>query len=119
MAFNGFFGHISGPFNANQNIFEKINREQCDGKINYISKIGIHYPINFDYPLTFDSFENFSENSFYFPIKVSLYDAEKDKNKIFQLGKTGMLELQDVKITTSIFFLNDVDDNVYIDYQYK
>lgn len=118
MAFNGFFGQISGPFNVNQNIFEKINQEQCNGKINYISKIGFHYPVNFDYPITFDS--NISkEKKFYFPISVSIYDAERDKDRIFQLGKTGILELQDVKITTSIFFLNDIDDNIYIDYQYK
>lgn len=118
MAFNGFFGHISGPFNANQNIFEKINQEQCNGQINYIFKIGIHYPVNFDYPLNFDS-NNSEGKKFYFPILISIYDAEKDKNRIFQLGKTGILELQDIKITTSIFFLNDVDDNIYIDYQYK
>ena len=119
MAFNGFFGHISGPFNANQNIFEKINQEQCNGQINYISKIGIHYPVNFDYPINFESYSSIKGNPFYFPILISIYDAERDKNRIFQLGKTGILELQDIKITTSIFFLNDIDDNIYIDYQYK
>ncbi len=117
MAFNGFFGQISGPFQANQNIFEKIKTEQTNNKMNYISKIGIHYPVNFDYPLNFS--QNFqAADSFCFPIKVSLYDGKQKKSRIFQIGKTGILELQDVKIT-SIYFLNNIDDNIYIDYQYQ
>ena len=35
----------------------------------------------------------------------------------FQIGITRMLELEDVKVT-SIQFVDDVDELVYIDYQY-
>ena len=113
--YNGFFGHISGPFEANESIYQKIILE-CGQDIDYISKIGIHYPINFDYPLTFNNNNN-NNKSFCYPIFVSLYDAKARSLKTFQLGKTGILELQDVKIT-NIFFSTDVDDNIYIDYQY-
>ena len=37
---------------------------------------------------------------------------------IFQIGKTGILELEDTKIT-SISFLTSMPSNVFIDYQYE
>lgn len=99
---NGFFGHISGPFKKNIQIFNILN-QQSGRRINYISKIGIHYATNFDLDIKGE----------YFPqINVKLNNIE------FTLGKTGILELEDCKIT-SIQFINDVDDNIYIDYQYK
>ncbi len=119
MAYNGFFGHITGPFEANENVYQKIISE-CGQDIDYISKIGIHYPVNFDYPLTFEAINNDNENQsspFCYPIFINLYDAKTRASKRFQLGKTGMLELQDVKIT-NISFSTDVDDNMHIDYQY-
>ena len=105
---NGFYGHLSGPFEKNVQIFNILN-QQSGRRINYISKLGIHCVYNFDldikdYPPEY--------TSWYPPIKVNI------NNKEFTIGKTGILELEDCQIT-SIEFLNDTDDNVYIDYQYK
>jgi len=36
----------------------------------------------------------------------------------FQIGKTRMLELEDVRIT-SIKFKQNMNDSIYLDYQYK
>lgn len=101
-ATNGFFGSIQGPFAANDELFIKI-QENCKDVIEYISKIGIHYIGNFD----LDLYGNFQKKIF---IRINGID--------FQLGKTRMLELEDVQVT-SIYFLEDVDDLFYIDYQYK
>ena len=94
---NGFFGQISGPFSANEQVITKI-QEQCLYPIKYISKIGITYTGN----------SSFLESS-NFSIIIN--------NIQFQLGKTKMLELEDVQIT-SIKFKEDINDKIYIDYQY-
>ena len=101
-ATNGFFGNIQGPFAANEEIFTKI-QEECKDSIDYISKLGIHYIGNFD----LDIYGNFQNQLF-----VRINNIE------FQIGKTRMLELQNVKIT-SIQFVTNVDDLMYIDYQYQ
>lgn len=94
---NGFFGMIEGPFSANEEIFTKI-QEQCRYPIRYINKIGIIYTGNL--------------SSIKFPeIFVILNNIQ------FQIGQTKILELQDVEIT-SIKFKNDINDKIYIDYQY-
>lgn len=90
---NGFFGMIEGPFTANEEIFTKI-QEHCEYPIKYINKIGITY-----------TGINPSE------IFIILNNIQ------FQIGKTKMLELQDVEIT-SIKFKNNTNDKIYIDYQY-
>lgn len=110
--FNGFFGQISGDFKANVDIFNLIKQQHAgDLPIDHISKIGIHYPVNFNLKI------NPNDNSSMPSIFVSLFDQRGRNNQIFQLGKTGMLELQDVSIS-SIKFLSDVE-NIYIDYQYE
>lgn len=107
---NGFFGQISGSFKANVDIFNLIRQQHIEERpINYVSKIGIHYPVNFNL--------NISNNPPIPYIFVSLYDQKAGITQTFQLGKTGMLELQDVGIS-SIKFLSDID-NIYIDYQYE
>ena len=123
MAYNGFFGQISGPFRMNEDVYQKIVLES-NQNMSHISKIGIHYPVNFDYPLIFYENNNLeiNESSFCFPIIVELNDA-KDKNSVssrkqFRLGRNGILELQNVKIT-NIVFKNNVDENIYIDFQYE
>ena len=94
---NGFFGMIEGPFASNEEIFTKI-QEQCLYPIKYISKIGIVYTGNL--------------NSVQYPrFSVKINDIQ------FQIGKTKMLELEDVRIT-SIKFTENINDKVYIDYQY-
>ena len=100
-ATNGFFGNIQGPFAAGEELFTKIQSE-CKDTIEYISKLGIHYVGNFD---------------------LDLFGARWKQMFVmingikFQIGITRMLELQNVKIT-SIQFVEDTDDLIYIDYQY-
>ena len=94
---NGFFGIIEGPFTANEEIFTKI-QEQCRYSIKYINKIGIVYTGSL-------GFIEFPE------IFVILNNIQ------FQVGQNGILELEDVEIT-SIKFKNNINDKVYIDYQY-
>ena len=107
-ATNGFFGQIQGPFQEGDEIFAAI-QAQCKNPINYITKIGIHYPGNFDFDL----------NGIFWPPSNPIKYAHILINNIdFQIGKTRMLELEDVQIT-SIKFLETTDSNVYIDYQYK
>ncbi len=97
---NGFFGMIQSPFSANEQLIERIYNPEIYPNA-YLSKIGIvyvdHHNLNVDKELQ---------------IHMEINDKE------FVLGKTGMLEFEDVKIT-SIKFLQDIeDDKVYIDYQY-
>lgn len=100
---NGFFGQLRGPFNANINLFSQI-QEECINTINYITKLGIQYTGDFDLDL-----EGNKEGQQIF-IEINGLD--------FQLGKTRMLEFQDVQIY-SIKFKQDMDENCFIDYQYK
>ena len=99
---NGFFGHLSGPFKQNVQIFNILN-QQSGRRINYISKLGIHCVYNFDLDI---------KGQWYPQINIRI------NNKEFTIGKTGILELENCQIT-SIQFLNNTGDNVYIDYQYK
>ena len=105
---NGFFGSISGPFAANEEIITKIQRD-CSEQIDYLSKIGIHYVGDFDFDISN------SKNPYWPPVYVIFNDNQTDMK--FQIGKTRMLELQDVEIT-SIKFPQDMDDRIFIDYQY-
>ena len=100
-ATNGFFGNIQGPFAADEELFTKIQSE-CKDTIEYISKLGITYVGNFDLDLSGVRWNQ---------LFVRINNIE------FQIGQTRMLELEDVKVT-SIQFVTDVDDLVYIDYQY-
>lgn len=100
-ATNGFFGNIQGPFAADEELFTKIQSE-CKDTIEYISKLGVHYVGNFDLDLSGEKWKQ---------TFVRINGIE------FQIGITRMLELQDVKIT-SIQFVEDTDDLIYIDYQY-
>ena len=100
-ATNGFFGNIQGPFAANEEIITKIQSE-CKDTIEYISKLGITYVGNFDLDLIGKRWKQ---------TFVRINGIE------FQIGITRMLELQDVKVT-SIQFVEDTDDLIYIDYQY-
>ena len=102
-ATNGFFGNLQGPFLANQELFTKI-QEECVNQINYLSKLGIHYVGDFDLDL------EGQRQGFQIFIRINGIS--------FQLGKTRMLELEDVQIT-SLQFEQDMPEWCYIDYQYK
>lgn len=98
-ASNGFFGSLQGPFAANQELFLKI-QQSCSKPLNYINKIGICYSNNYDLDI--------EHNQIYVFIN----------NQKFQLGKTGILEYDDVKIT-SIYFEQDMQENIFINYCYQ
>ena len=102
-AINGFFGNLQGPFLANQELFTKI-QEECSNQINYLSKLGIHYVGDYDLDL------EGQRQGFQIFIKIN--------NTRFQLGKTRILELEDVQIT-SLQYEQDMPEWCYIDYQYK
>lgn len=95
------FGHISGPFQANENILLKIQQQE-ETDIDFLIKLGVHYIGNFDLDIL----------GKYVPEQHVLIN-----NIDFQIGKTRMLELQDCQIT-SIIFLEDKDDRYFIDYEY-
>lgn len=95
---NGFFGQVRSPFIEGDQIFNVI-QEQCQPYIvDYINKIGIHVPINYNFDINQQT------------LTVLLNSKE------FKIGKTGMLQLEDVKIKSIVFPKNI--DNCYIDYQY-
>ena len=114
-ATNGFFGNLQGPFTANEELFTKIQAD-CNKIINYISKIGIYYTGNFD--LAIKESQELPKNQINIEIKQPQYIKVIINNIEFQIGKTRILELEDVKIT-SIKFKQNVNDNFYIDYQYE
>ena len=99
---NGFYGHLSGPFKKDVQIFNILN-QQSGRRINYISKLGIHCVYNFNLDI---------QGQWYPQIIVKINNID------FTIGRTGILELEDCQII-SIQFLNDTNDNIYIDYQYK
>lgn len=98
---NGFFGQIQGPFQENQNIMllikQQCNMQQGTNDNIYISKIGFY------------SLKKFENNSN--PI-ISLNEKQ------ISLGQMGMLELENVYIT-SITALQNIDNTFFIDYQYQ
>lgn len=102
-ATNGFFGMIQGPFSADEELFTKIQSE-CKDQIDYLSKLGIHYTGDYNLDLLGEK-----QGKRYF-IRINGIE--------FQIGKTRMLEFEDCQIT-SIQFVEDTDDLVYIDYQYQ
>ena len=101
VATNGFFGSLEGPFESNVEIVNLIQND-CKDTIDYISKLGIYYIKNFDLDL---------QGIYWEPILVKINNID------FQIGRTGILELEDTEIT-SIKFINDTDDLMHIDYQY-
>ena len=101
---NGFFGMIQGPFLAQQQIINKIQKD-CVNDINYITKIGIRF--------SGELVNNYQSNSFLTaPFSVYLNGIQ------FIIGRAKQIELQDVQIT-SIKFSHNIQEDVVIDYQYQ
>lgn len=93
---NGFFGQIYGTFSQNSEIMNQI-REQCEN-IAWISKIGIHIP----------SYKDQEQLNINPTININGIN--------FLIGKTGVLELEDVQITSLI---PNQTINMIINYQYE
>ena len=94
------FNSIYSPFKKNIQIFDIIKQRH---PINYIVKIGILCKTPFNLDLAGD---------YYQKIIISL------NNQDFILGRNGILELEDVEIT-SIKFKTDINIPLEITYYYK
>lgn len=112
-ATNGFFGQLQGPFNANEELFNKIKADcKYSNKDSiYVTKLGIHIVNNYDLKVT-DFIENSYEERAVFQTGPRVFINEKE----FQIGRTGILELEDVQIT-SIKFIKSINNRCFIDYQ--
>lgn len=96
-------GQIQGNFNKKMNIFNEISSL---GK-GYISKIGIQAEANTRISLT--NIEEFKEGEF-----ISIVNSSSE----FEIGKTEILELDDVKII-GIKILSDKSIPIIMDYIYE
>lgn len=99
---NGFFGSIHGPFQANQQIIDLIQK-QCNSTIVYLSKVGFHYEGNYNLDISGAATQQ---------ITILINENE------FILGATRMLELENVQIT-SLKFKQNVNEHFFIDYIYQ
>jgi hypothetical protein len=79
------FIQVSGPFNANEEIFNLVKKFNSD--VESIKKIGVQAPVQHQC---------------------------KINGITFEIGKTGSLQLDDVKIT-SIYFLQSESDDTLVD----
>ena len=87
MGVNGYTGQLIGPFNANEELYDKIVAAAAY-PINYVSHIGIQSDI---------------KNIVYI------------NNKKCEIGNTGIYEIGNTEIT-SIYFAQDTDENSIVDY---
>ena len=87
MGDNGYTGQLLGPFEANQELIDLINQDAI-GEIQYVKHLGI---------------------------QVEIGTLLEINNKTVEIGKTGIYEIGNTEIT-SIYFLEDTDDNAIIDY---
>ena len=87
MGVNGYTGQLVGPFNANEELYDKISAAAAQ-PIAYINHIGVQTDV---------------KNYIYI------------NNKEYEIGKTGIYEIGNTEIT-SIYFAQDTDDNSIIDY---
>ena len=87
MGFNGYSGQLRGPFAANQELIDLIQNDAI-GEIKYVKHLGIQADITA-------------------MVKINGEDVE--------IGKTGIYEIGNTEVT-SIYFLEDTDDNAIIDY---
>ena len=95
---NGFFGQLQGPFSANSNLMEKIQQQCNSSEPVIVTKIGIH-------------------NANYKDQELQFLPIIKINNIPFIIGKTNILELEDVNIT-SLQVLQNVNNLFFINYQY-
>lgn len=112
------FGTLQGPFKNGVDLINQI-KEQHNLSDCSIIKLGVCVYRKFDLQLRKEPYENYNNS----------YDIDKMKlmqttyfmiidNKNYQIGKTGILEFEDVNITSAAFS-QDMDDSVYVNYLIK
>ena len=87
MGDNGYTGQLLGPFEANQELIDLIQQDALR-EIKYVKHLGIQANVR--------TFLNIN-------------------GKEVEIGKTGIYEIGNTEIS-SIYFIDDTDDNVIIDY---
>lgn len=97
-----FFGQIQGPFPANGEIFTLIQAQHSE-QIKHLTKLGIHLLRNYDLDLNGRATHS---------LAVAINDES------FQIGRTGMLEFDNVEVTSIVFPIS-MDATTFIDYQYE
>ena len=115
------FGTLQGPFQNGIDLINQIKEQHNLQSVNCsIIKLGVCIYRKFDLQLRKEPYEENYNNS---------YDIDKMKliqttyfmiidNKNYQIGKTGILEFEDVNITSAAFS-QDMDDSVYVNYLIK
>ena len=89
---NGYMGQLKGPFQANEELFTKIQNTSSE-KIAAVQHLGIQ------------------------TVTEDLVMIEINGKEI-EIGKTGMYEVRNTEIT-SIKFKTNVDENTLVDYVIK
>lgn len=122
---NYLFGTLQGPFEKNINFIDIIQQQnpslQIDSNISII-KLGICIDRKFDLQLQsyesddLESLESYDIDNRKLVRKIAYFININNKN--YQIGKTGILEFEDVNITSAAF-LQDMDDAVYVNYIIK
>ena len=87
MNINGYTSQLIGPFEENEELFEKINDNAIE-EVAYVNHLGIQTDVS---------------NYIYI-------NGEK-----YEIGKTGIYEIGNAKVT-SLYFAQNVDNNTIIDY---
>lgn len=95
MGNNGCMGQLVGPFKKNDELYTYIE-QNANGKVSHISHIGIQM-------------DNHTSE---IPGEGTMVYIN---GKAYEIGKTGIYEVGNTKIT-SIYFSNPVDDRTIIDY---
>lgn len=116
------FGTLQGPFQNGINLINQIKEQHNLQSVNCsIIKLGVCIYRKFDLQLRKEPYENYSSL-----LESESYDVDTMKlmqttyfmvidNKNYQIGKTGILEFEDVNITSAAFS-QDMDDSVYVNY---
>ena len=87
MGDNGYSGQLLGPFTANEELMDLIQQDAI-GEIDYVKHLGI---------------------------QVETPTIVRINNSDVEIGKTGIYEIGNTKVT-SIYFIEDTDNNTIIDY---
>lgn len=95
MGNNGCMGQLIGPFKKNDELYTYIE-QNTNGQLDYVSHIGIQM-------------DNHTSSIPGEGIMIYI------NNKAYEIGKTGIYEIGNTKIT-SLYFSDAVDDKTIIDY---
>ena len=115
------FGTLQGPFQNGIDLINQIKEQHNLQSVNCsIIKLGVCIYRKFDLQLRKEPYEENYDSSYdidNMKLMQTTYFMIID-NKNYQIGKTGILEFEDVNITSAAFS-QDMDDSVYVNYIIK